>query len=584
MLSSQKRGRIISGDEASELSVELPELSVSKKGRGLFESHYDPLKELTEMDEDQTATIDDKENTSSIIEIKKREPPCIQKECHDILTSPKWWANWFAFLLAILAAIVSSLYIDNQHRDWRGNPIDYFVFIPWKTNPNDSLKFNGAASNAFGMFIIFVAMLVCVTIHEIVTNFHDPKKTKNCNDLFKKILHHFLGIFIFTLITLFSFFMDAQIDLNSSGIGYSIVSIIFGMVMTNVFLYIYRNNPENDIWEKAIKISAKECEFYIKVGLVLLATDFDLIITLGPAGLLVSWLIPPIVLVFMWFFGVRLLKITNFDFVITISAGAAICGTSAIAAVAPTVGLGEEDVAIAMAMLTFFTMLYMIAVPYICILGDIDMEVCGAWIGGSVDETGKVVASVSILDDEQATDTAVLIKVSQNILIAFVCLSLAVLYDDMVDLEDKRIEKRMALLHDTSNGNDYGGRDNDTTNDTVEKYKKMKRIKAQKGNKCAFLWKKFPKFILGYLVLSIIISFIIIPIDKEYSDRFVNNIKQMSNWLFTLGFVGIGAKTKLTTLWEAIKDGKYLKLYLVGQTFDTIITFIAAFIVFTYII
>eukprot|EP00486_Rosalina_sp_Unknown_P016464 CAMPEP_0201594570 /NCGR_PEP_ID=MMETSP0190_2-20130828/191846_1 /ASSEMBLY_ACC=CAM_ASM_000263 /TAXON_ID=37353 /ORGANISM="Rosalina sp." /LENGTH=312 /DNA_ID=CAMNT_0048054233 /DNA_START=713 /DNA_END=1648 /DNA_ORIENTATION=+ len=312
--------------------------------------------------------------------------------------------------------------------------------------------------------------------------------------------------------------------------------------MTNIFLFgMGIENGDTNPWARATKISTKACEFYIKVGLVLLATDLDLIISLGAPGLLVSWLIPPLIIIFMWFFGVRVLKITNFDFVITIASGAAICGTSAIAAVAPTVGLGEEDTAIAMAILTFFTMLYMVGVPYICILGNIDMEVCGAWIGGSVDETGKVVASLSILDSQKATDTGVLIKVSQNILIAFVCLTLAVLYDDMVNYEEDRIEKKGnnnkgALLagkigyQDTtsSGANSYGGADNTgyprlTDTNTKKKQeiiiKKKKRITAQKGGKCAFLWKKFPKFIIGYLALAIIISVIIIPISEPFARR-----------------------------------------------------------------
>ena len=252
--------------------------------------------------------------------------------------------------------------------------------------------------------------------------------------------------------------------------------------------------------------------------------------------------------------------------------GAAICGTSAIAAVAPTVGLGKEDTAIAMAILTLSTMLYMVAVPYICILGGIDMKVCGSWIGGSVDETGKVVASLSILDNVGAYNIGVLIKISQNILIAFVCLALAVLYEDMVNYERRR------------NRHQYNRASMDESDMNTAADNETQNVTAPKGGKCAFLWMKFPKFIIGYLTLAMIISTIIIPINRDYAKRFMNNISQISKWLFTLGFVGIGAKTKFTTLWESIKDGKYLKLYLCGQTIDTIITFLVAWLVFTYVV
>ena len=140
------------------------------------------------------------------------------------------------------------------------------------------------------------------------------------------------------------------------------------------------------------------------------------------------------IIMFMWFLGIRALKITNFAFVMTLASGTAICGTSAIAAVSSTVGLGEEDTALAMGLLTFFTMFYMIALPYICMYSGVEDKVCGAWIGGSVDNTGQVVASVSMLEDEDATETAVLVKMSQNVLIAFVCIILAVIYQKLVEV------------------------------------------------------------------------------------------------------------------------------------------------------
>merc|ERR1712013_877981 len=188
---------------------------------------------------------------------------------------------------------------------------------------------------------------------------------------------------------------------------------------------------------------------------------------------------------------------------------------------------------------------------------------CGAWIGGSVDETGKVAASLAIYDNQNATDTGIIIKVSQNILIAFICLALAVILGTPSTSAESTYSSVSTEAGETEETN----------------------VPQKQQNKCAFLWKKFPKFVIGYLLLSALVSLVVYNVGGEsFGDRFLNNIGQKSKFLFTLGFVGIGAKTKFTTLWQAIKDGKYLGLYLIGQTFDTVITLIAAFIVYTYIV
>jgi len=495
---------------------------------------------------------DDPDSKSSCLDV-------CRNECWNIMTAREWWANWFGFLLAIECAVAAYLYHGDPDRD----EDDLYKFHPWSSDPTASLN----ATNALGLFgTTFLGIFGCIVLFEVVTNYHQIHVAKDkvlpCSALWTKIAHHFLGYTIFYLIAIFCLWLDKQRDLAATGVGYSIVSIFFGMGMTNLF--IFGTGSEDNPWSWATKYSTKSCEFYIKVGLVLLATDLELIYSQGAPGLLVSWFIPPWVMIFMWFLGVRFLKIENHKFVICIAAGAAVCGTTAIAAVTPVVGLGEEDSAIAMSMLTFFTIFYMIALPYICLGLNLENEVCGAWIGGSVDETGKVAASLAIYDNQDATDTGIIIKVSQNILIAFICLALAVILGTPSTSESTYC----------SVSTEAGG---GTNSDEVRR--------KEPQNKCAFLWKKFPKFVIGYLLLSVIVSLVVYNVGGEsFGDRFLNNIGQKSKFLFTLGFVGIGAKTKFTTLWQAIKDGKYLKLYLIGQTFDTVITLIAAFIVYTYIV
>merc|ERR1712228_726043 len=109
-------------------------------------------------------------------------------------------------------------------------------------------------------------------------------------------------------------------------------------------------------------------------------------------------------------------------------------------------------------------------------------------------------------------DTAVLIKVSQNVLIAFVCLTLAVIYHDMVQYEKNHkkqlLEKKQKKRYETMTEETDDRKDDADDNDDID-------VQSSDMNKCAFLWKKFPKFIIGYLGLSIVISALIIPLSVD---------------------------------------------------------------------
>ncbi len=76
---------------------------------------------------------------------------------------------------------------------------------------------------------------------------------------------------------------------------------------------------------------AIQTEFYIKVGLVIMGFSvlFSNIVNFGLYGLGIAWIVTPIVILFMWWFGTRVLKIDNKPFVITLATATSVCGTSA---------------------------------------------------------------------------------------------------------------------------------------------------------------------------------------------------------------------------------------------------------------
>ena len=74
---------------------------------------------------------------------------------------------------------------------------------------------------------------------------------------------------------------------------------------------------------------AVRTEFYIKTGLVIMGFSvlFSNIAKFGLYGLGIAWVVTPIVILFMWWFGTRGLNIGNKPLVITMASATSVCGT-----------------------------------------------------------------------------------------------------------------------------------------------------------------------------------------------------------------------------------------------------------------
>lgn len=108
-----------------------------------------------------------------------------------------------------------------------------------------------------------------------------------------------------------------------------------------------------------------------------------------------------------------------------IGTGTAICGASAIAAMEETAGADEEDVTVAIAMVTLFGTLLLVLLPLVHgALGLTDQQL-GVWAGASVHEVGQVVAAASPAG-AAAVATAVVVKLTRVVLLAPVVATVSV--------------------------------------------------------------------------------------------------------------------------------------------------------------
>jgi uncharacterized membrane protein YadS len=290
---------------------------------------------------------------------------------------------------------------------------------------------------------------------------------------------------------------------------------------------------------------AVQTEYYIKTGLVLLGAEILLskIIAIGLPGIFVAWVVTPIVLITTFWFGQKILKIGSKTLNITISADMSVCGVSAAIATAAACNAKKEELTLAVGLSMIFTSIMMIVMPAFINAVGIPEVLGGAWIGGTIDATGAVVAAGAFLGDK-ALNVAATIKMIQNVLIGIIAFGIAFYWATKVENDGKT------------------------------------KVGASE------IWKRFPKFIIGFLGASIVFSTIYAFSPDWFSSAFIDQgliggySKNLRGWLFCLAFVSIGLSVNFKELKHQFSGGKPLILYISGQGLNLTLTLLMAYLMF----
>ncbi len=292
-------------------------------------------------------------------------------------------------------------------------------------------------------------------------------------------------------------------------------------------------------------------ELYIKTGLVLMGASllFGTLMKLGPPGILVSWITTPIVLVSTYLFGQRVLKIESRSLNLVLSADMSVCGVSAAVATAAACRAKKEELSIAIGISLAFTVVMMFALPAAIEAMGLDQVLAGAWIGGTVDSTGAVVAAGELVGPV-ARDVAASVKLIQNVLIGVISLAVAAWWARTAD-------------------------DGTVVNAAVA---------PTAGTVLAEIWRRMPKFVLGFIGASALFTFLASTgpegRDAAVATMLKGPVKMMQSWCFCLGFVSIGLETEVRRLAAAMGSWKPVLLYLCGQAFNLFLTFVMAWFAF----
>jgi uncharacterized integral membrane protein (TIGR00698 family) len=273
-------------------------------------------------------------------------------------------------------------------------------------------------------------------------------------------------------------------------------------------------------------------EYYIKTGLVVLGATilFDEIVGAGMLGIMQAL----IVVLSVWAFAFWLARRLHVDdeMATMLASAVSICGVSAAIATCGAIQGDKKKLSYVTSLVLLVAMPMMVLMPLAAKAMGMSSVVAGAWLGGTLDTSAAVVAAGELLGNA-GRNAAVVVKLSQNALIGFAAFFLTIWW---------------AMRH-------QGGKH---------------------GASVGLIWDRFPKFVFGFLLASLVFSFVVADGTVAATRGLVNDIRTV---LFAMAFVSIGLETSLTSV-VSTGGGRPAAAFLGGQAFNLIVTLIAAYAFF----
>lgn len=341
------------------------------------------------------------------------------------------------------------------------------------------------------------------------------------NKSIKSLLIVFPLVFV---LTIFALILAGNATVKEYNLEAVIFALGIGLLISNTFTL-----PE---WFK----NALSTELYVKIGLVLLGTTviFGDILKAGSLGLIQAL----VVVISVWYFAFWICKKLKIDkeMSLMLASAVSICGVSAAIATSGAIKGDSKKLSYVISLVLITAIPMMIFMPYLAEWMGLSQEVTGAWLGGSIDTTGAVVASGSLVGEE-ALKISTIVKFSQNVLLGIAAFAISIYWTYAKSVDDETKKEKPTLK---------------------------------------IIWERFPKFVIGFVFASLLFSFVISP---ETNNLVKESLKSLQSLWFVLAFTSIGLETNFKDLFQH-SNKKPLYAFLIAQTFNILVTLGIALILF----
>ena len=327
-------------------------------------------------------------------------------------------------------------------------------------------------------------------------------------------LGHFLGSFLFVyVVSVLIFTLGQWTQADHYNLEPPLVALLLGLLIANFNLL-----PR---WMDA----GFRVEYYVKTGIVLLGATlpFTLIVWAGPVAIIQASIVSLVTFGVIFFVAGKL----GLDrrLAATLGAGGAICGVSGAIAISGAVGGKKEDAPVAITLVIFWAIVMIFVLPIIARALGLPTGVAGAWIGTSefADAAGLAAAQayggyaghvqgITGTSDAALNAFTLMKVIGRDVWIGIWAFVLSILATTR--WEGTGIDRRP----------DVGE-----------------------------IWRRFPKFVLGFLLASVIITAVTASVSyadfkKAITPDLVGPIKNFRTWAFIFCFFSIGLTTRLREL------------------------------------
>ena len=335
------------------------------------------------------------------------------------------------------------------------------------------------------------------------------------------VANYVMGFPVLYVLAWLSHVIAGNATMNYWGLEYVIFALIIGLFIGNV------------VGVPGWLMEAVKTEYYIKTGLVILGAGilFFEIIQAGALGIVQALLVVAVI----WYICFWLSKKFRVDdeFAVMLSTAVSICGVSAAIAACGAIQGDKKKLSYVTSLVLIVAVPMMVLMPWIAKAFEMPDVVAGAWLGGTLDTSGSVVAAGALIS-ELAMKAGVIVKFSQNVLIGLAAFLIS-------------------LWWTFKKGAETGERPSTRV-----------------------IWERFPKFVLGFLIASVVFSFLL---DEATVNATKGTLSGLRVVWFGLAFTCIGLETRFTEL-VSMEGGRPAAAFLVAQAANVIWTLLLAYLLF----